>query len=84
MHLKHLILKQQKKQLKKPNMHYRVRIWNGELFKKEIMYEADNEVIAMQKASAATPDGCRANYESINKEEYEKSYEDKTKEQAEA
>ncbi len=65
-------------------MHYRVRIWNGELFKKEIMYEADNEVIAMQKASAATPDGCRANYELINKEEYEKSYEDKTKEQAEA
>ena len=35
------------------------------------MYEADNEVIAMQKASAATPDGCRANYESIKKEEYD-------------
>jgi hypothetical protein len=52
-------------------MYYRVRIWNGESFKKEIMYEADNEVIAMQKASAATPDGCRANYESINKEEYD-------------
>jgi len=52
-------------------MYYRVKIWNGESFKKEIMYEADNEVIAMQKASAATPDGCRANYESINKEEYD-------------
>ena len=52
-------------------MYYRVRIWNGESFKKEIMYEADNEVIAMQKASAATPDGCRANYESIKKEEYD-------------
>lgn len=38
----------------------------------------------MQKASAAIPDGCRANYESINKEEYEKSYENKTEEQAEA
>ena len=84
MHLKHPILRQQKKQLRKLNMYYRVRIWNGESFKKEIMYSADNEVIAMQKASAATPDGCRANYESINKEEYEKSYEDKTKEQAEA
>jgi len=83
-HLKHLILKQQKRQLRKLNMYYRVRIWNGESFKKEIMYSAENEVIAMQKASAATPDGCRANYESINKEEYEKSYEDKTKEQAEA
>ena len=71
MHLKHLILRQQKRQLRKLNMYYRVRIWNGESFKKEIMYEADNEVIAMQKASAATPDGCRANYESINKEEYD-------------
>ena len=71
MHPKHLILRQQKKQLRKLKMYYRVKIWNGESFKKEIMYEADNEVIAMQKASAATPDGCRANYESINKEEYD-------------
>ena len=44
------------------------------------MYSAENEVIAMQKASAAIPDGCRANYESITKEEYEKSYESKTEE----
>jgi len=64
-HLKHLILRQQKKQLRKLNMYYRVKIWNGESFKKEIMYSAENEVIAMQKASAAIPDGCRANYESI-------------------
>ena len=39
-------------------MYYKVTIWNGESFKKEIMYSAENEVIAMQKASAATPDGC--------------------------
>ena len=26
----------------------------------------------MQKASAATPDGCRSTYEEINKEDYEK------------
>ena len=71
MHLKHLILRQQKRQLRKLNMYYRVRIWNGESFKKEIMYSAENEVIAMQKASAAIPDGCRANYESITKEEYD-------------
>ena len=55
-------------------MYYLVKIWNGEEFKKEILFEADNDVIAMQKASAATPDGCRSNYESINKEEYENGY----------
>lgn len=65
-------------------MYYRVRIWNGESFKKEIMYSAENEVLAMQKASAATPDGCRSNYEPIKKEDYEKSYENKAKDQAEA
>ena len=59
-------------------MYYLVKIWNGEEFKKEILFEADNDVIAMQKASAATPDGCRANYESINKEEYEKTYQTET------
>jgi len=36
------------------------------------------------KPSAATPDGCRSNYESINKEEYEKTYQTKTEEQTEA
>ena len=55
-------------------MHYLVKIWNNDTLKKEILYEADNDVIAMQKASAATPDGCRSNYESINKEEYENGY----------
>lgn len=65
-------------------MYYLVKIWNGEEFKKEILFEADNDVIAMQKASAATPDGCRANYESINKEEYEKTYQTKTETETEA
>jgi len=66
-------------------MYYLVKIWNGEQFKKEILFEADNDVIAMQKASAATPDGCRSNYESINKEEYENGYKKtEAEEQAEA
>jgi hypothetical protein len=66
-------------------MYYLVKIWNGEEFKKEILFEADNDVIAMQKASAATPDGCRSNYESINKEEYENGYKKtEAQEQAEA
>ena len=52
-------------------MYYKVTIWNGESFKKEIMFSAENEVLAMQKASSATPDGCRANYEQITKEEYD-------------
>ena len=34
----------------------------------------------MQKASAATPDGCRATYESIDKEKYEKEKTKKTEE----
>jgi len=65
-------------------MYYLVKIWNKDQFKKEILFEADNDVIAMQKASAATPDGCRSNYESINKEEYEKIYQTETKAEAEA
>tara|TARA_E500000178_G_C16337749_1_gene451872 strand:+ start:284 stop:484 length:201 start_codon:yes stop_codon:yes gene_type:complete len=66
-------------------MYYLVKIWNNDQFKKEILFEADNDVIAMQKASAATPDGCRANYESINKEEYENGYKKtEAEEQAEA
>ena len=58
-------------------MNYLVKIWNhsDSLFKKEILFYAANDVIAMQKASAATPDGCRATYEEINKEEYEKEKE---------
>ena len=58
-------------------MNYLVKIWNraDSNFKKEILFNADNDGIAMQKASAATPDGCRATYEEINKEEYEKEKE---------
>ena len=63
-------------------MYYLVKIWNNDTLKKEILFKADNDVIAMQKASAATPDGCRANYESINKEEYEKTYQTKTETEA--
>ena len=53
-------------------MNYLVKIWNhsDSLFKKEILFYASNDVIAMQKASAATPDGCRSTYEEINKEDY--------------
>lgn len=66
-------------------MYYLVKIWNNDTLKKEILFKADNDVIAMQKASAATPDGCRANYESINKEEYENGYKKtEAEEQAEA
>ena len=55
-------------------MMYLVKIWecHNSNFKKEILFEAANDVIAMQKASAATPDGCRSTYELTNKEEYEK------------
>ena len=65
-------------------MYYLVKIWGNDQLKKEILYEADNDVIAMQKASAATPDGCRATYEETNKEEYEKIYQTKTETEAEA
>ena len=65
-------------------MYYLVKIWNQDQFKKEILFEADNDVVAMQKASAATPDGCRSNYESINKEEYEKIYQTETETETEA
>ena len=55
-------------------MNYLVKIWSypASEFKKEILFSADNDVIAMQKASAATPDGCRSTYEEVNKEDYEK------------
>ena len=61
-------------------MNYRVKIWNhsDSLFKKEILFYASNDVIAMQKASAATPDGCRSTYEEVNKEQYEKEKSEKS------
>ena len=54
---------------------YIVKIWDltkGNTIKKEILYSSSDDVTAMQKASAATPDGCRSTYEVINKEEYGK------------
>ena len=64
-------------------MMYLVKIWecHNSNFKKEILFEAANDVIAMQKASAATPDGCRSTYELTNKEEYEKEKAKKTEEE---
>ena len=56
-------------------MDYLVKIWDlstGNTLKKEILYSSTDDVKAMQQASAATPDGCRATYEVINKEEYVK------------
>lgn len=53
-------------------MTYIVKIWgNDSVFKREIVYEANNDIQAIQMASAATPDGCRSTYEEINKNEYE-------------
>ena len=50
-------------------MNYIVKIWQGDTLKKEILFSADNDVIAMQKCSAAIPDGCRATYYEITQEE---------------
>jgi len=50
-------------------MYYIAKIWKGETFKKEILFSANNDVIAMQKCSAAIPDGCRATYYEITQEE---------------
>ena len=38
-------------------MHYKVNIWKDDSFKREIVYTADNDIQAIQMASAATPDG---------------------------
>tara|TARA_S200000501_G_scaffold297147_1_gene283406 strand:- start:224 stop:421 length:198 start_codon:yes stop_codon:yes gene_type:complete len=63
-------------------MFYVVKVWSNDNLKKEILYEAENDVIAMQKCSAAIPDGCRATYEEVDKEEYEKTKETKKAEEA--
>jgi len=56
-------------------MYYLVKIWKSEDFKREIVYSADNDIQAIQMASAATPDGCRSTFEEITKEIHEKSFE---------
>ena len=50
-------------------MNYKVRIWNNDTLNKELVYSADNDIQAIQMASAATPDNCRSTYEVITKEE---------------
>lgn len=50
-------------------MNYKVFIWQGDTFKREIVYSADNDIQAIQMASAATPDGCRSTYELTKEKE---------------
>ena len=65
-------------------MYYKVLIWGNDILKKEIYYKAENDIIAMQKASAAIPDGCRATYEEIDEKIYIKETETKIKTETEA
>ena len=65
-------------------MYYKVLIWGNDILKKEIYYKAENDIIAMQKASAAVPDGCRATYEEIDEKIYIKETETKPEAQAQA
>jgi hypothetical protein len=55
-------------------MNYKVYIWQGDNFKREIVYSADNDIQAIQMASAATPDGCRATYEQSTEQEQSMPY----------
>ena len=64
-------------------MYYKVNIWKNDELKKIIYYKAENDIIAMQKASAAIPDGCRATYEDINEETYKKETKTETTEKTE-
>ena len=50
-------------------MNYKVNIWQGDNFKREIVYSAENDIQAIQMASAATPDGCRSTYEQVMEEQ---------------
>ena len=50
-------------------MNYKVNIWKDDTLKREIVYTADNDIQAIQMASAATPDGCRSTYEEITEEQ---------------
>jgi len=50
-------------------MNYKVNIWKDDTLKREIVYSADNDIQAIQMASAATPDGCRSTYEEITEEQ---------------
>tara|TARA_R110001632_G_scaffold121744_1_gene234403 strand:+ start:1372 stop:1581 length:210 start_codon:yes stop_codon:yes gene_type:complete len=46
-------------------MNYKVNIWQDDTLKREIVYSAENDIQAIQMASAATPDGCRSTYEQM-------------------
>jgi len=46
-------------------MNYKVNIWQDDTLKREIVYSANNDIQAIQMASAATPDGCRSTYEQM-------------------
>lgn len=50
-------------------MNYKVNIWQDDTLKREIVYSAENDIQAIQMASAATPDGCRATYEQSTEQE---------------
>ena len=65
-------------------MYYKVLIWGTDILKKEIYYKAENDIIAMQKASAAIPDGCRATYEESNEKTYEEAKQTKIQTETEA
>ena len=50
-------------------MNYKVNIWQDDTLKREIVYSAENDIQAIQMASAATPDGCRSTYEQVMEEQ---------------
>lgn len=60
------------------------KIWEHDALKKEIYYTAENDIVAMQKLSAAIPNGCRATYEEIDEKIYFQKTETKTEAQAKA
>jgi len=49
-------------------MNYKVNIWKDDSLKREIVYSAENDIQAIQMASAATPDGCRSTYEQMEEQ----------------
>lgn len=65
---------------------YLLKIWSMDTMdlKKEILFSSPNNVTAAQQASAATPDNCRASYEEIIKDEYEKNNKQEAKKTEEA
>ena len=87
MHLLHPILKKQLRQLRKDrwdipkNINHLLVVWSFDdvVLRKEIMFTASNDVSAIQKASAATPDGCRSTYEPTTEEHEEENKQEAVK-----